>query len=257
MVTLFLKRGNFMNLAIGMISFDQLDEEKKACLLGIPHGDPTKGIPVYLKKGEQLFFIEDYILNNNKEFEKNAVEDLFRGGGLLDLLTDKGRACIYDERYGLRQAAGIARFSEGKDLIKTAIREGILEEISIFYRNGDEKIKIVPKGYANTSSKQINNWNLTCDTLEEKGEIRVLDYFLNNSNKALEAIVQWDLSENDKNLIICHTEDWYMHGNSGFTVFAVDEKGIIVGCYDGQHGYMSFSNIKIHPTLTHVLSLNR
>lgn len=222
----------------------------------LPNGDESKGIPVYLKIEDKVFFISDYILNDNKSFEKTAPAGLYRGGGVLDLITDKGRVGILDERNGvIRQAAGIARFSEGNDLTVTVIREGVLEEINIFYRNGNEKIKVVPKGYANTSSKQINNWNLTCDTLEEAGEIKMLKYFLNENNKALEAIVQWDLSKNDQNLIICHTEDWYQHGNSGFTPFVIDKNGNIIGCYDGQHGFMLLSSIKLHTTLAHILSL--
>jgi hypothetical protein len=190
-------------------------------------------------------------------FEQNAVENLFRGGGLLDLVTDKGRICIFDERSKkIREPAGIARFGEGKNLVDTAIREGILEEISIFYYVGKVRTKLIPKGYSNIISKQINGWNITVDNIEEAGEIKLLEYFCNNDNEALEALIQWDLSQNDKDIIICHTEDWFNGGSSGFTPWVINDLGNIVGCYDGQHGYMSLSIApKLHTTLAHILSL--
>ncbi len=86
-------------------------------------------IPVYYREGDgQVWFISDFVLRDNKAFEKTAPAGLYRGGALMKLLTKQGQVVIYDERYKwLRLIGGIARFNEGDDLIKTAIRGRLLK----------------------------------------------------------------------------------------------------------------------------------
>jgi hypothetical protein len=55
-------------------------------------------IPVYYHVGDEVFFITDYVLWDNKRFEKTAPDGLYRGGALLKLLTKDGQVVIYDER---------------------------------------------------------------------------------------------------------------------------------------------------------------
>ncbi len=54
---------------------------------------------------------------------------------------------------------------------------------------------------------------------------------------------------NNGDFIILHNEDWFRGGPSGFTPFVINETGLIVGLYDGRHGYVPMSVQAFHPTL--------
>jgi hypothetical protein len=211
-------------------------------------------IPVYYRDGENVYFIEDYILHNNKAFEKDAPAGLYRGGALLKLLTKEGQVVIYDERFKwLRLIGGIARFNEGDDLTKTAAREAIAEELAILADG--EKVRLVPQGMSQMiKSTAIESWRIDVPEIRETGIIREVAHFFNDANKAFEIVIEWDIS-NEDNLIILHSEDWFKGGSTGFIPFVLDGDGITVGVYDGRHGYVPMPISNFHPTLTSVLKI--
>jgi len=233
-----------------MISVQNLPEEQKNFLLSLEAG--KNETPVYYRDASgEVFFVADYVLTNNKVFEKTAPIGLYRGGALLKLLTKDGQVVIYDERsQWLRLVGGIARFDEGSDLTKTAIREAIIEELAVLADS--EKARLVPVGMKSSASLLIPAWGITAERIEEVGLISEIKHYFNDANKAFEIVVQWDISDLD-GLEIFHQEDWFRGGRSGFVPMVIDERGNVVGMYDGRHGYMSFPVKDLHPTLREVL----
>lgn len=209
-------------------------------------------IPVYYRDQEgKVFFISDYILHDNKAFEKSAPAGLYRGGAVLEIKTREGRIVIYDERYKwLRMVGGIARFNEGLDLMNTAIREGVIEELSVL-ANG-EKTRLVPIGTSGAIGLSVESWGITAEVIEETGSLSVIKTTFNQANHAFEMVVSWDISNYD-GLIVLHSEDWYRGGHSGFVPFVINDKGEVVGLYDGRHGFVPIPVQKLHPTLESVL----
>jgi hypothetical protein len=217
--------------------------------------DSTKqaAIPVYYKEGRNVFFISDYVLRDNRAFEKSAPVGLYRGGALLEVMTKQGRIVIYDERYKwLRMVGGIARHSEGADLMKTAIREGVVEELSVLV-NG-EKTRLVPIGTSGSVGLTIEGWGITTENIEETGSLEVVKTIFNKTNHAFELVVQWDVSDRD-GLIVLHSEDWFKGGRSGFVPLVIDDIGDVIGFYDGRHGFVPIPVQNLHPTLASVLRI--
>jgi len=219
----------------------------------LKNGDEDRGIPVYLKVENKVFFISDYSLNDNKLFEQTAPEGLYRGGGVLDLITDVGRVVIYDERKKqkwFRPIGGIARKSEGSNLVDTAIRE-FLEEIAVVTE--DEQTRLIPKNNKKNVSTLISNWGFSVSCIREAGEIKVVHGFFNDVNKAYELLIRWDIS-GENNLHIFHSEAWHNGGQTGFVPFVLDHNGSLVGLYDGRHGYVPLPITRYHPTLTQLIN---
>lgn len=218
-----------------------------------PRMEDQSGFPIYQKKGSGgVFFIFDYVLKNVKEFEKTAPMGFYRGGALLSLMTDYGQVVIPDERYGwLRLIGGIAHFNEGYNLVETAIRESVIEELAVLSK--DEKIRFVPKGI-NEVSLSVHGWDFSAERFEEVGKIEIVNYFFNDANKAFEVVVQWTVSGELK---IFHNEDWFKGGLSGISPLTIDEKGRITGIYSGRQGLIkipvSAEPMKLHPTLASIL----
>lgn len=209
-------------------------------------------VPVYYREGEDVYFIENYVLHEIKAFEDLAPTGLYRGGALLSLMTDYGQVVIPDERYSwLRLIGGIARFNEGNDLTKTAIREAVVEELAVLSK--DEKTRFVPKGIDGVSLS-INGWNFSAEKLEEVGEIKVLKHFFNDVNHAFENVVQWTVPGELK---IFHNEDWYKGGMSGISPLTIDQQGRITGIYSGRQGLIKIpvatETMKLHPTLAAII----
>lgn len=235
-------------LKVGVISMKNLPEMERKYLLSLE--DEGKSIPVYYRDGEgNVFFVQDFELKDNKTFEKTAPNSLYRGGALLSLKTDEGMAVLGDERHNWRRlVGGIARFNEGADLTKTAIREGVVEELVVTSR--DRTTRFFPKGMS-LDILEVPEWKFEVEKIEEVGEIIVLDYFFNEVNHAFEAVVEWAIPGK---LLIFHDEDWWDKSRSGIVVWVIDQKGEPVGVYSGQQGFMP-KDLKIHPTLQSVLKL--
>lgn len=159
---------------------------------------------------------------------------------------------IPDERFGwLRMVGGIAHFNEGDNLIKTAVREGIIEELAVLSK--DEKIRFVPKGIDGVSLS-VNGWGFSVQKLEEIGEIEIVNHFFNFQNKAFEIVAQWTVPGELK---ILHNEDWFAGGMSGISPLTIDEQGRITGIFSGRQGLIkipvSAEPMKLHPTLAAIL----
>ncbi|MCW1949501.1 MAG: hypothetical protein KIH89_003630 [Candidatus Shapirobacteria bacterium] len=236
-------------LKIVQVSVQELPEEQKSFLLDLMmRGEKKSAVPVYYRNevGE-VFFVADCVLRDVKAFEKAAPKGLYRGGALLKLLTKYGQVVLYDERYRwLRLIGGIARFDEGDNLTKTAIREAVVEELAVLAEN--ETVRLVPEGSKNLVGLSIPGWGITVQDILEAGSLSVVDYFFNDANRAFEVVVEWNLIDWNE-LSILHSEDWFKGGRSGFTPFVINECADIVGVFDGRHGYVSLPVVHLHPTL--------
>jgi hypothetical protein len=245
-------------MGIGRMVLEELPVVQQQYLLDLEastEADRKAAIPVYwCDESGEVFFITDFILRDNKRFEKTAPTGLYRGGALLRLLTREGQIVIYDERFKwLRLIGGIARFNEGEDLTKTAVREAIVEELAVLADG--EKVRLVPQGMSQMiKSTAIESWRIDIPEIRETGIIREVTYLFNDANKAFEVIIEWDIS-GEKNLIILHSEDWFKGGSTGFIPFVLDEAGNMVGLYDGRHGYVPMPIGKFHPTLEATMAL--
>lgn len=206
-------------------------------------------IPVYYRNGEgSVFFISDYVLRDVRIFERTAVSGLYRGGALLRLRTKNGQVVLYDARYKwLRLIGGIAHYSEGSDLFKTAVRESVIEELAVLAE--DEKVRLVPRGVKSLVGLDIPEWGITVKDIVETGSLYQLQHFFNDDNKAFEMVVEWNLSNYSGDLTILHNEDYFHGGRSGFIPFVINEAGDVVGLYNGRHGYVSMPIQAFHPTL--------
>lgn len=233
-------------MEIRRMPVQDLPEELRDFLLGLE--DKGASVPVYWRNQYgRVFFVVDYVLRDVKTFEKTAPVGLYRGGALLELLTKYGQVVLYDERYRwLRLIGGIARYDEGDDLRKTAIREAVVEELAVL--TGNERIRLVPKNTKDMIGLSIPGWGITVGSVEETGSLSVVNHFFNDANKAFEMVVQWDISDRD-GLIILHSEDWFRGGRSGFIPFVINECADIVGVFDGRHGYVPLPVANLHPTL--------
>jgi len=231
---------------IGTIKLECLPDEQRNYLMSLPEGKSE--IPVYYRDGAGgVFFVSDFVLTDNKLFEKTAPVGLYRGGALLKLLTKNGQVVLYDERYQwLRLVGGIARFTEGSDLTKTALREAVVEELVVLAEN--ETVRLVPEGTNKLVGRSIPEWGITVERILETGSLSVFRHFFNDANRAFEVVVLWDISDWD-GLAILHNEEWFKGGRTGFAPIVIDEKGTIVGMYDGRHGYAPLPVHKLHSTL--------
>lgn len=242
-------------MGLKQILVKDLPEVQKNYLMSLPT-EGKNGMPVYYRdETGEVFFVSDYVLYDNRLFEKTAVEGLYRGGALMKLLTKNGQVVLYDERPNakwLRLVGGIARYSEGDDLTKTAVREAVVEELAVLADN--EKVRLVPAGTKDMVGLLIPGWDITVEGILETGSLSVVGHFFNEVNHAYEVVVQWDISGWD-NLIIVHSEDWFRGGRSGFAPLVINGVGDVIGLYDGRHGYMPLPVWNTHPTLEAILKL--
>lgn len=221
--------------------------------------DRSRGeqMPVYYQPSgsEDVFWIKDYILKDNMVFEKTAPAELWKGGGSLLLKTKHGYLTLFDERYDwLRMPGGLSIFKEGNNLIETAIREVIMEEIVVL--RSDESERLVPMNLRKDVDRNIKNWDITVPVVKGCGTFKIVNYFFNQKNKCLEAVIMWDLGE-ETDLIVLHNEDWFRGGDTGFSAFVINKAGNILGIYDGRHGFVKFpipaGGMNLHETLKKVL----
>ena len=195
-------------------------------------------------------------MSNNKEFEKNAPEGLWRGGGILLIKTREGVVVLYDERNKwFKMPGGVARFSEGQDLSRASVREGVIEEISV--TTADEKSRLVPKNLSMDVGLSIDSWGITTEAIRPCGELTIVGTYFNTTNRCVEVVTMWDISHVEDELKFFHNEDWFAGGRTGFVPTVINRTGQILGIYGGRHGLISYpipaGGVKIHPTLQIVL----
>ena len=220
------------------------------------------GIPVYLREGDDFFFVEDFILKSkaNRAFEAGSADHgLYRGGAVViinSLLKRKvaGRLhasmavlVVPDERYGwAKPVAGIANHSEGFDLTLAGRRE-LGEEAFIFTLDAKNRKRIVPKGLKD--APMVNSLGLEAIECVEIGEVVIDHYAVNEKNRGLEAVMRWDLDISEP-YSYTHNEDWWQGGHSGITAYAIDPiSRQFIGVFSGQQGFIPIPEYGIHPTL--------
>ena len=233
---------------IGTIWLQDLPQEVLKYLTDLALKGGNGEIPVYYRnEAGEVFFIEGYVLRDNKAFERTAPNCLYRGGALLKLLIKHGQVVLFDERYQwLRMIGGIARFSEGHDLTRTAVREAVVEELAVLADG--EKVRLVPEGTKDLVGLSVPGWGITVQGIVETGSLSIVDSYFNDANRAFEVVVQWDISSWD-GLVVLHSEDWFRGGRTGFTPFVINGHAEIVGMFNGRQGYIQMPVTGIHPTL--------
>lgn len=233
----------------------ELNEEQQKFLLSLtPQATAEEhGIPVYtfVDEKSQLTMIvpelvEDFKLSPkaNKAFEKNTV-GLYRGGAVIKVTCAHGTCVVPDERFGWwKPFAGMARHSEGLDLRLTGARE-LMEEAFIY--DLKKTIRFVPKGQLDAI--KACTLDFTVENVLEVGEIIVLGHERNDTNKAFEAVLGWDITGIDVPYSISLEEKWFAGGRNGISVYALGSDGTITGVFSGQQGFLEFPKYGIHETL--------
>lgn len=231
--------------------FDVLDSYQKSFLresleeFPFPEKDP--GIPVYLKWSDGFSFISDFKLPTraNKKFEKEAPEGLFRGGAVIKVVCHQGICVVPDERHSwFKPFAGIARYSEGHNLCLTGARK-LLEEAFIY--DPEKTNRFVPADHLDAPKNCTLNF--TVEKTIEIGEINVLGYEINKTNRALEAVLEWDITGIKVPFSISLEEKWWAGGHNGVSVYIVNPNGELVGVFSGQQGFIEIPKYRIHETL--------
>ena len=249
-----------MQLDLKAMMFTDLLTEAQSFLLALNESVPSEeeeGIALYLRKGEEFYFINDFALKNkaNLAFEKGASEhNLYRGGALVMIIAEidgeKAMIVIPDQRYDWSRAfGGHVQFSEGMHLDVAGKRE-LGEEVFLFTLVKENRKRLVPKGLKDISND--NYLRLEITEMFESGEVK-LDYFVvNEKNRALEAVMSWDLGSLDieANYSCIHNEDWWEGGDAGIIVYAIALKDKrILGFFSGLQGFIPLPKYGFHPTL--------
>lgn len=217
------------------------------------------GIPVYLRQGNNFLFLKDFILKTkaNHNFEKGAaVYSFYRGGAVVVIKCHfvykaanqekyfQVFLIVADDRYGFHKPiTGIANHAEGLDLVTTAFRE-LGEEGFLFTLDTHHRSRIVPKGFKKASHHYFLNIKVV-DFLE-LGELKLEYYTINENNRALEAVLLWDLEILEAFSYI-HDEDWEHLGITAYAMDVVSRE--IVGVFSGQQGFIPLSDYGLHSTL--------
>jgi len=239
-------------MRVTSIKLSKLSKEKKEFLFSLPQSSPEEdGIPVYLIVENCAYFISDFKLSSkaNKQFEKEAPAGLYRGGAVIKVQSKYGTLVVPDDRYKWwKPFAGIANFSEGLDLTKTGARE-LIEEAFVY--SSDKKTRFVPKGML--SATKLCSLDFEAEQVKELGKIEIVGFEINETNRALEAVLHWDISKIDVPYSVSLEEEWFAGGKNGISVYAINSSGEIVGIFSGQQGFQEIANFGIHETLKHLL----
>jgi hypothetical protein len=221
--------------------------------------DDDLGIAVYVIRGDEAFFVDDFALptSGNKRFEKESPDSLYRGGVVGIMKYQSKFLVVPDERsqWFKPLPAGIVKFAEGADLTIAARRE-LMEEVFIISLGNikdapkkERAARYIPKGLGREAGLYNAALDLTAQKYEEIGEIVVLGYTLNKTNKAFEAVFSWIIPDELKDFTISLNEDWFAGGNSGISVFLLNQDGTLYGVFSGQQGLQAISQYGIHETL--------
>lgn len=212
------------------------------------HTDDT-GIPVYVVDANEAELINFSLATNaNKEFEKSAPRGLYRGGAVVLVRWNDLTLAVYDDRYKwFKPFGGIAHFDEGSDLTKTGRRE-LCEEAFIFSLTRDARF--LPSGVDEKITTTRGSL-VTVQKVIETGEIKLIDYVVNEQNRSFEAVMEWEI-DIPQNFSVSLEEDWWQGGASGIPVVALNKNGAVAGYFSGQQGFVPLppgSPATLHPTL--------
>jgi hypothetical protein len=206
------------------------------------------GIPVYVLTAGDFSFVSDFKLpaKANKRFEKEAPAELYRGGAVIKVICQQGVLVVPDERYGwFKPFAGMARFAEGNDLSLTGGRE-LMEEAFVY--DLKKTTRFVPQGWKEKASLS-SNLDFTVQTVREIGAVEIIGQSVNETNRALEAVMEWDISGLAEPFSVNLEERWWNGGRNGIPVFVINGDGAIAGVFSGQQGFLEIPKFGIHETL--------
>jgi hypothetical protein len=238
-------------MEIKKTSFDTLGSFQKDFLVELvgefPFSPSDPGIPVYSRWSDGFSFITNFILPTraNKKFEKEAPEGLFRGGAVIKVVCSQGICVVPDERHGwFKPFAGIARHSEGHNLCLAGARE-LLEEAFVY--DLQKTTRFVPGDHLDAPKNCTLNF--TVERTIEIGEINLLGYEINETNRALESVLEWDITGIRVPFSISLEEKWWAGGNNGVSVYAINPSGELIGVFSGQQGFIEIPKYGVHETL--------
>lgn len=205
------------------ITVSELNKNMDASYLDYLQDNFRGSCPLYLKNSDGNFsLIADCAIDEKhiSLLKPSFPSWLYRGGGVVNLITREGVVVRFDDRRGWWKpaAAGIASILDGDNpsnlLVNSALRE-LTEEINII---ADPIIKL-------------------------KDQPKTVSFTVNEPDKAIEAVIMIDISAYDiKNII--GMED----GDVGPTI-GVLNNGRIVGLYNQTQGYINLLQINIHPSI--------
>lgn len=220
------------------------------------HSDGAhKLMPLYYRHDDEIKFVSDFGLPEkaNRDFEKLALTDTYRGGISAMVMTDHGVLSFGDDRYSwLRTFGGIAKFEEGQQLSLTAGRE-LEEEAFVFTL--DHSKRYVPQGFSAFASAECS-LGFTAKEIVEAGKLVSLGHTCNEKNRAYEAMFIWDLSGAiSEKFSVTAEEDWFRGGHSGTTLLTIDNFGRVSGFFSGQQGYFPLFGMGVHEVFEKMLGL--
>jgi hypothetical protein len=241
-------------LLAGSIRLDSISKEIRSFLESLQiEKTIEEGLPVYVRsEDEDLLFIEDFELPSkaNRKFEREAPKGIYRGGAIIKVTCKHGILVVPDERYGwFKPFAGLARYSEGRDLIAAGTRE-LIEEAFVY--DIAKTTRFVPKRCATRASTTCS-LDFTVSNVQEVGEIQIIGWEINEKNRAFEAVLEWDITELEQEFSVSLEERWWSGGRNGVSVFVVDRRGSIVGLFSGQQGFLKIHEFGVHETLRRYL----
>jgi hypothetical protein len=243
----------FMKMLMqGSVGIENVSGEQREFLekISLAVENDVKGKCVFQARPEGFFWIDDYVMPSKafKIFEKEAPEGLYRGGAIIRVTSAYGILVVPDERYNwFKPFAGLANFNEGGDLRKAGMRE-LMEEAFVY--SSDKKTRFVPAGcYSENENIRICSLDFTVEKVEVLREVELLGYEVNQTNRALEAVLGWDISDLTSGFSVSLEEKWWTGGHNGISVYALNSAGKLVGVYSGQQGFIEIPKFGIHETL--------
>ena len=227
-------------------------------------GDP--GIPIYttiydyaqgeaLEDGDVFLYPHKVMATQfNKQFERDAPAGLYRGGAIIRVVSSYGTLVVPDERYGWwKPFAGIAQGDEGHDLTITGVRE-LIEEAFIY--DVKKTTRFVPVGTTKGTSRACR-LGFEVSNVVEVGTIKAVGFELNEKNKAIEAVLEWDITSIDTPYSVSLEEEWWAGGQNGVSVYVIGNDGTLNGVFSGQQGFIKIPSLGIHPTLQKYMDTDR
>lgn len=205
------------------ITVSELNKQMDASYLDYLQDNFRGSCPLYFKNRDGNFSLITDCAIDEKHISllKPSFPDwLYRGGGVVNLITREGVVVRFDDRRGWWKpaAAGIASILDGDNpsniLVNSALRE-LAEEIVI-----------------------IADPNLII-----KDQPKTVSFTVNEPDKAVEAVVTINISAYDIFDII-GMEDGDINPTIG-----VLNNGRIVGLYNQNQGYINLKQINIHPSI--------
>ncbi len=229
----------------------------------LPNGD--EGLAIFSSFGGRYQWIEGARVPSNRGgvFREEAPDGLYRAGACGKIVAPQGLLVVSDERkkYFKPLPSGYAKYSEGRNLIETWLRE-LGEEAFVFELKPkhEHRRRLVPPVYTSSLS-----WSLTCEGLAMRvggirleGQFTSLGIAFNEVERCVEYHARWDLSElalADSLSVFYDEDEWYAGGRPGIPVVALDHSGNVAGWFAGQQGFVPAKGWNLHPAVRKFLDL--